>query len=465
MNVRHHVVNPALRSPRLSRRSGGHRRESRSAVIGIGFALIVAAVIGSMWLMRSTLYDTWGVLVTGPILVLVSLPILAREARRESNPVLFWVLLAALLIKLFGGVARFYIEAEVYGGLSDSAGYHHAGLEIAGQIRAGDFGDAFALSGTRFIRYFTGLVYAAFGTSRLGGFVVYSWIGFWGLFLFRRAFRIAMPHGDLRFYTVLLFFLPSLVLYSSGTGKDPWMVLALGIAAYGAARAIADSMPRGLLLTVVGLWMASMVRPHVAAAFVVAFATAHLLRRSPARLGELKPFAKLASVAVLVVMVAPVLSNAFDFLERAGLDSEKGLGAALTLTADRTGYGGSEFKAVVLDSPVKVPAAVATVLFRPTPFEARNLQALIAAAEGALLILLTVFRWKSIARALRASRTYPYAVLAVAFVGAMIVVLSSLANFGLLVRQRVSLMPLFLVLLAVSRTKPASELLSEKGPS
>ena len=70
---------------------------------------------------------------------------------------------------------------------------------------------------------------------RLGGFLVFAWIGFLGLLLFWRAFRIGVPDGDGRRYMILVLFLPSLLYWPSAIGKEAWMMLGLGLCAYGIA--------------------------------------------------------------------------------------------------------------------------------------------------------------------------------------------------------------------------------------
>src|SRR5205085_1758787 len=103
------------------------------------------------------------------------------------------------------------------------------------------------------IEVVTGLIYAVIGPTQLGGFLVYAWLGFLGLVLFYRAFRIAFPEGDHRRYARFLFLLPSLLFWPSSIGKDAWMVLMLGIAAYGAARVL-SRQPTGFILCVLGLY-------------------------------------------------------------------------------------------------------------------------------------------------------------------------------------------------------------------
>ena len=58
--------------------------------------------------------------------------------------------------------------------------------------------------------------------------------------------------------------------------------------------------------------------------------------------------------------------------------------------AGQTAQGGSAFTPVPLTSPLGIPAAIITLLFRPFPWEAGNVQMLVQSAEGLVLLLLTV---------------------------------------------------------------------------
>ncbi len=125
----------------------------------------------------------------------------------------------------------------LYGGGADSARYDDAGERISAALRAGLPWVAHGpFPGTAFIEGFTGYVYLLLGPTLIGGFLFFSWLGFWGLLLFQRAFATALPDGDARRYALLVLFLPSLLFWPSSIGKEAWMTLALGLGAYGAAR-------------------------------------------------------------------------------------------------------------------------------------------------------------------------------------------------------------------------------------
>jgi hypothetical protein len=123
--------------------------------------------------------------------------------------------------------------------------------------------------------------------------------------------------------------------------------------------------------------------------------------------------------------------------------------SVLQQTANRTQKGSSRFAPSLLQSPWQAPVAVSTVLFRPLLYEARDLQGVVAALEGTALVVLCVIRWRWLARAFSMMRQRAYLALCAVYILLFIAAYSSIANFGILVRERVQVMPLFLALLCV----------------
>lgn len=424
---------------------------SPGLIVGLGL-LIVALYVSSLFvLMDTATFDAWGALIVGPLLVAISLPILAREAGRAGDRRLLWLLLFALILKLGGALVRYYVAFDVYGGTADASVYHREGVRLSENFRTGDFATGLeSLTGTNFITLVVGILYTFMGPTILGGFLVFSWMGFLGLFLFYRAFTVAVPEGRVRSYAHLVFFLPSLLFWPSSTGKESWMMLSLGLAAFGAARILGGRrMVRGLVLVAVGLLAAAAVRPHVAGLMGVALAGSIVLWRVPDRLRRLAPIVKLASIAMLGALAVVLVLAANRFLKDVGIDTGAGLESALGQITERTGQGGSEFAPSVLTSPSRAPIALVTVLFRPLVFEAHNLQALAAATEATFVLLLSLFRIRWVLEAARSVRRYPYVAFAMLYTAGFVVAYSSVANFGLLARQRVQVWPLYLVLLSI----------------
>lgn len=422
------------------------------AVAGLG--LVAAYVAATFFTMDRTPYDLWGATLIGPGLIAISLPMFAREARRQDDARLFWFLVVALLMHLVGGILRYWVTFSVYGA-GDATGYHREGVRIAASFWNGDFQTGLrSLSGTDFISFTTGLIYTIIGPSKLGGFLAYSWLSFFGLFLFYRAFVVAVPEGDRRWYGLFVFFLPSLLYWPSSTGKEAWMVFTLGIAAIGIARLFTGRVLRGLILLVLGALLAAIVRPHVAGLVAIGGVGGLLFLRPARSWGHIGPVLKWVGVgavgALSLVLIVKTQSYLGSNLEGdASVTSVGGVVDQLEQVATRSDSGGSEFKPVIVRSPLQVPSAFVTVLFRPWVFEANNAQALVAAMESSLLLVLVLLRWRWIWAALKSMRRQAYVAFAAAYTFLFVIVFASFPNFGLLARERVQVLPLVLVLLCV----------------
>lgn len=228
------------------------------------------------------------------------------------------------------------------------------------------------------------------------------------------------------------------------------MMLALGLCAYGTARLL--QRQGGYLALVVGLAAVTAVRPHMAVLVAVALSLAWLRRRRPAGRAPARPVLQAAGLAVLLAGSLFVLGQAERFF---GVEGQ-GVAAAEDVfdeTVSRTSQQGSAFDAPAVRSPVDVPLAVVTVLFRPLPFEAHNPQALLAALEGTALLGLFVVSARRLGRLPRQAWRTPYLLFATVYSLLFIIAFSNIGNFGILTRQRVQLLPLALLVLAV----PASD--------
>ena len=420
---------------------------------GLVFALcllgICASLIARMFEMSEDTFNVWGALLIGPMLFAISLPILSREARKLGDRKLMKVFTLALLCMFAGALIRYFVTYEIYDGQADASGYHGKGSIIAEQISSGELGRSLeSFTRTDFIRFFTGVVYFLIGPSRLGGFLFYSWLAFWGLFLFFKAFLVAVDTGDSKSYGNLVFFYPSLLYWPATIGKDAWMVLWLGLASLGVAHAMKGRTFQGLSMVAGGLALAGIVRVPVAGMAGVGLAMAYVIRKPSEKLKGLGPIVKIASIALMIGLIAFMIKWSGDFLN-ADLSNPASVSATLEQTSSRADHGGSQFDPIVVTSPHHVPMAIVTVLYRPFFFEAHNLQALIAAVEGMILLVLTIVRWRWIIAAFKKIRSNPYVLYAAVFSLIFIIAFASFPNFGLLARQRVQLFPLLFVLFCI----------------
>jgi hypothetical protein len=425
-----------------------------NVIAGSSLVGVIVTVLGLLLLWRAQVDGVWVTLFLFPILIVATVPALSRQAARERDRSLLWLLLLALVLKLLGSLVRYWIAFRFYGGSVDAVGYHDSATGLAERFRAGNFDTGLdSLTGTNFIQFFTGMLYTVIGPSIHAGFLLYSWLAFWGLFYLYRAFTIAMPGGNRRAYARLLFFLPSMLYWPSALGKDAWMLFALGLAAYGAARVLSGQPLRGLVIAGVGLWLATLVRPHVAGMAGLALAVAYMTARTWRRPGRRRPAAaiKVLAMAGLITLGAVLLSQTTAFLKDNGLDPEEGVTSVLAETTRRTSVGQSSFEVSSSGgfSLLQLPMATVTILFRPFLFEAHNAQVLVTALESTMLLGLTLSRGRLIGRAIRNFRGLPYVTFVVVYGVLFVLAFSSIANFGILARERAQLLPFFLVLLAV----------------
>jgi hypothetical protein len=386
-------------------------------------------------------------LTIAPILILLTVPIAVRIARAEGDPRLAMIVMVGLVAKLLAALVRYYVAFVVYHGGTDAAKYDETARQLAPDFRRFIFTtDIGKIIGTGFGRILTGIVYAIFGAGTIGGFLVFSWLGFLGLLLFARAFRIGVPDGDGRRYLLLVLFLPSLLYWPSAIGKEAWMMLGLGLCSYGIA-CLFRRRSSGALVLALGLFAVLMMRPHLSLILFVGLVFALLVRRAPAR-NYAAPLFRVLALGALLALGLFLASQTASFLGQESLTAES-VNVELSQTETQTGEGGSAFTPVKVTTPFHMVPAFVTVFFRPFVFETGNPQGLLTAAEGVLLFGLCVASRKRLRAIPRLVRSTPYVAFCVGYVLAFVFAFSSFGNFGILARQRVQALPLLLALLAI----------------
>jgi hypothetical protein len=411
----------------------------------------VGLIVGSVtWLMEHGSYGSFAAILVALALIAISTPLLRRASRFEADPRVARLLWIAFCCKLLAALPRYVVTFGLYDGKADATAYSTVGAALARQFRQGDFAIDIGrkVQGTGFIQIVTGAVYTVTGATDLGGFLVFSWLSFWGLYLFHRAFVRACPAGDHLRYAQLVFFLPSLLFWPSSIGKEAWMCFALGLCAYGAALVL-TATHRGVLVVSVGLVCLGMVRPHVAAILAASLFTAYVLRRSPRSESGLAPFAKLIGILVLGGILVLAVGELQSFLGVDAFDQES-VQLSLNEVTQQTGQGGSYIRGTHTNlSPSHLPQAFVNVVFRPFLWQANNMQSLLAAAEATLLIVLVLAGWRRLVSAARAVLDTPYVILCSCYTVLFVYGFSSFANYGILVRQRVQVLPFLLAVLAM----------------
>ena len=266
----------------MRRARSASNAEITTMVVGLGVVLGSAALIGVVG-REVSLASIWSVCAVSLFVVAVIWG-LRRGSASYDEPRYGRLLLVAIVAKAAAAVTQYFVIEIVYGGTADANRYHQYGVIVADSIRDGAF-EPFRYGSQETTNMVTivGWIYAAVGSSRLGGVVVFASMALVGAFLFDRAVRRAAPTLDLWRYSLLIYLVPAVLFWTSTIGKDAWMVLMIGMVANGFSLLVASPHRwSGLLWVVLGLGGSSVVRPHVTLALVASLALGLLFMGIPA---------------------------------------------------------------------------------------------------------------------------------------------------------------------------------------
>ncbi len=377
-----------------------------------------------------------------PSITIMCVALIAITTR--NNPFLFRVMLVALVVKLLA--AWIYTALPAFQ-LSDVKGtYFDSAKQLAGS--ATYLTEVFSLRqlwGTNLIIEIGACLFAVIGPSLSAAIILFAIASFWGQFLFYRAFVLAFPTANCRTAALSLFMFPSLVYWTATFGKDALMLLAIGLISHGIARRF-DT--KGWATILIGLPLATLVRPHIGAFLAVSLFGTYLVSdiKSRHRIVGLK----FLLFPLFFAICLAVVTYAQNSLELGSVDDAQ---AMSDYSYKYNQVGGSAFGD---ESSTRIGrlAQAPFLMFRPFPWETNNGPALIASCEGLVLLFLIVRRRASLFRLVINARATPLTSFAISFFLIFSIVFSiSLSNFGLLARQRVMVLPLVLTLLLASKAQ------------
>ena len=453
------------------------RAEGRGSWLGgysevvpaVGGLLVVALVIMTVALAMDRLaLDAISGFITLLGLVVATIPVITWLARKEDDPRLVRVLTLGLAFTVGGSLVRYFVITVLYGDNADAGVYSDAATEMVRLIKAGVFtlvppGLEGRPPESQRIAVVLAAVYVVVGVSRWAGTFVFAWLAFGGRILLWRALKRAVPEADQHRYLLLVLFFPSLAFWPSSIGKEALMTFSIGLVSYGAAQLFSERVSLGSVFTFgAGVVALLFVRPHMAAIAVAALGLASVISTlgSLKRGSQMKATLLRAGALVLLVGIAVVVfTQTSQFLgdEEAGTSTSVNTGEAtgvegvLEGTKAQTSIGGSVFDAPSVNSPLDLPWATVTVLFRPFPWEASSGTGFIAALEGLGLLALFGASWRRVASGFVMMLRRPYLVFVGVFTVVFITAFSFIGNFGILTRQRTQLLPLVFVFLAMPR--------------
>ena len=439
---RRQIASP-LRAPAPGGSAAKYREARLLAIVNL--LLVAAVVISPLWV-SALFFAGTGMggasdFILVPVIFLVNMAAIIAVSGHDGFQ--RQVMLMGLLLKFAAVGAYMTVAFEYYGGAADVSKYHTGAYLLALQFAQGNLQLPAPITGSNFVIVLGSAFYSAFGTSFPSLSVAFASCAYWGVYLLYRSFRISFPHGDHRLAGLVLFATPSLVFWNAALGKDALAALFVSMIVYGFALTADRTSFRAYALMFGGAAGMLMIRPHIAAMLAMAALVPFAFGR--VRGGFSGMALKMAMIPVLIAGGMYVYNGAKDFVELKDVSQ-------VTTVMQRVARGnvaanqGSTFAA---NQSVARRALYAPFLpFRPFPWEAHSLLSFLAATEAVVLLGFTVRHLRQLLSLLRHWRHEPFvgflagycAIFMVVFAGAM-------TNFGLLVRERVMMLPMFLLLL------------------
>ena len=219
-------------------------------------------------------------LVVAAILAWLGVLIAKKVARTDAYPALAKVMIASVLLHLLFAPLQIFVVDHFYAGVADWLKYDHLAAVLANTWRSGHFNLAGvpASIGNGTIGIAGAVVMTLVGPNQLAAFFVCSWLAYVGCVFFYLAFRVTFPRADRRRYAILVFLFPSLLFWTADVSKEAFMLVGLGLAAYGIALVMVGKRG-GYLPILVGGALALFIRPNEVVILVVGFALAMLRAR------------------------------------------------------------------------------------------------------------------------------------------------------------------------------------------
>jgi hypothetical protein len=374
--------------------------------------------------------------------------IIRRITKAEGgDPWLAKVLTVCLILHLVAAPSQIWVVDHLYGGVADYTRYDSQGAVLASGFRHFNFSLAPAqlrgIVGDGAVSIVTGAVFSIVGSNQAGAFLVFSFLSFIGVAYFYRAFSITFSGAGHRRYGYLVFFLPTLLFWTSDVSKEAIMTFLLGLTSYGCARILAHR-GRGYPLIIACSAGGAFIRPNETLLALGGFTIAMLFRpvspkvnfQGTRRTVALVVLGTMTGIAIFVTLHFLPGSNSLTQISK----NNSGLGSGF-------GSSGLAYSA----NPIYYPKDVFVVLFDPLPINAHGSGEWVEAFENTLLAGVVLTSLRSLRILPRAAFARPYVMMCVVFTGAFCYSFASLGNLGLIAREAVVTMPFLLVMLCIPR--------------
>ncbi len=353
----------------------------------------------------------------------------------------------ALGLRVICGLAQllFFIPYYSAENSSDVAVYDQTARYVSDQARAGHFNEAPIGLGSDAIVLWFSAVYSIAGPHLWVVVAIHTGLSLWaGIILVRLAITLGEgPGSNLIKYLLLA---PNITMWTVLPGKDSWVYLGLAVIVAGVVQTTRGRRSaRSVAQLLLGLSIVLLFRPHVAVLMLISLGAAFLLASGTRKGGRWGKAVLTLVLCAAAVFMWPVVQKQAK-MKQGGIDA---IGERLTLNSRANSGGGSAVDVQGIDSVGDLvraaPAGILRVVAQPFPWEVTSLSGAGASLDCVLLAMLIISRLAQIGsntRALFSNSSIFFAIMGTATV---MVLLITIPNLGLMLREKIQLVPLFVI--------------------
>ena len=362
------------------------------------------------------------ILTTINIITLVFIIIYTIDSKNSKNIIL---LTSLYIYHLIISIIFYFIS---FTRTSDAFNYYHRTLE-----NIQDYTSVAFSFGTKFIDSIVHFLIQILNFSYLNTFLFFSSISFLGLVLL---YHILVQQKHISSYGALILFLPGVHFWTSSLGKDSLIFLFLSLSLYALVK-------NKIYILGISILFIFLIRPHIALMLIIAIIFSFMIK------AKVKLSIKIFFSFILLSFLFLVLQTVMQYV---GIDSFENIFEYISQRQQYNLEGGSS----IIISEMNILEKYLTFWFRPF-FENLNFNYIIISIENLIYLLMTLYIIKNRQYIIwnHAMLTIVLYILFVTFI-----LSSTTANFGIIVRQKIMLFPMFYYIFIVVASRRKRSLLN-----
>ena len=294
--------------------------------------------------------------------------------------------------------------------------------------------DPFGFS-TQSIVFISSLIYEIFEISFLGMGFIFGMFGLIGLLTFDSSLRFITKNKskNIKILATLFIFLPSVSFWSSGLGKDAIAFMAVNLVLWASLNLYNRKFPM-----ILGIFFMLLIRPHVAALILIALTLSVSFER------KINIVSRFFLTIVVVIVSYFVVTLSLKYLN---FNLDLNLQNLTNYIKNRQLYNWEGLSGGIDIRSMSLPNQIFTYLFKPLPYEANSVRAMLASIENIFLLFLFIIGLYS---KFKGSSFHPNINLIFFLIygfGLLVILSMTTANIGISLRQKWMVLPFLIVLL------------------